>query len=364
MKIALVGDALSTRALAPFADPTWEIWAAGNGYTHLKRATRYFELHGWADVASTIQLDQRFTTGAGIDTNFWGAPAALGCTHVYTGREVPDHFTKRADGTPTVEPFPFDLLLAEPLFFGYFTSTFAWLIAFAIIQHPDELALYGFDLSLAEYATQKGAIEFMLGQAMRSGINVTIAPRSFILRTPFLYALETAASRRQRSVILDERYILEKELANRQTIMDQAFYARNALVNRVDEHRMLCATCTPTAPCERKTALFAQFSSAVRNEVEANTGVGQIKARMDENTFYARAFLLDDPGWPSPDCDKEDVGLPKLSEFRLDTEYHGPGHTFPLPKEVNANLRADGGLDFEIQDGPSITEVLVASDGA
>lgn len=361
MKIAVVGDAISTRHLAPFADPSWEIWGAGNGYAHLKRATRYFELHGWSDVAATVKADKTVRTDGGLDTNFWNAPLQLGCSHVYTGREIPDKFGKRGDGSPHVEQFPFDRMLS--LYPPYFTSTFSWLLAFAITLEPEEIAFYGFDLSIDEYVSQKAAIEFFTGIAWGRGVKISIAPRSMLLRTPFLYALETAANRRSRSILMDQRYVIEKELERRKLEIDHAFYARLGAVNRVDEHKAVCTVCKPGAPCERFGLIRADFGTAVAKEAQADIDFGQIRARLDENTYYLHHLVIDDAF--GPDQVKEDKALPVLARPPID-KYEGLEHIFPLPKELAANVRSDGSVDYEIKDGPSITEVtglLVAKDG-
>ena len=45
-KIALIGSA-PTVDLAPWYDPSWEIWAHATVYPYCKRVDRYFDLHPW-----------------------------------------------------------------------------------------------------------------------------------------------------------------------------------------------------------------------------------------------------------------------------------------------------------------------------
>ena len=50
MKIALVGSAPSSVRLAPFDDPSWDIWGCSPGAYPVfaqKRVDMFFELHRW-----------------------------------------------------------------------------------------------------------------------------------------------------------------------------------------------------------------------------------------------------------------------------------------------------------------------------
>jgi hypothetical protein len=48
LKIALIGSAPSSIRLAPYADPTWQIWGCSPGaYPQVPRSNAWFELHRW-----------------------------------------------------------------------------------------------------------------------------------------------------------------------------------------------------------------------------------------------------------------------------------------------------------------------------
>src|SRR3546814_6742095 len=56
-KIALLGSAESTKDLAPFDDPSWEIWGLAWRYQDHPRMTRCFEIHRedmWGAYANSL----------------------------------------------------------------------------------------------------------------------------------------------------------------------------------------------------------------------------------------------------------------------------------------------------------------------
>src|SRR5256885_13115142 len=153
MKIAITGDALASRHLAPFDDPAWTIWGSGNGYAHLPRADAFFEIHTWANIQRDDDVAKLFDV-----------PRALGVRRFVAPAEVCEQFAKipRDRRLIDAEPFPFTKILAwAPR--RYFTSTIAWQIAYALISEPalEELGLWGVDMEVGrEYAYQKACAEF------------------------------------------------------------------------------------------------------------------------------------------------------------------------------------------------------------
>lgn len=69
---------------------------------------------------------------------------------------------------------------------GYFTSTIAYMIAYAIMQKVDRLRLYGFELwsgsDANEYTKQAPCVEFWLAFAMGRGIKVEIPYQIMLTR--------------------------------------------------------------------------------------------------------------------------------------------------------------------------------------
>lgn len=336
MKIAIVGDSLSSRALAPYGDPSWEIWGVGNGYLHLKRATRYFELHRMADVLRTIRVK-----------DWYPQPAKLGALHVLTHPDIPDEFARRADGGPSVSHFPFEQLIDEHG--RYFTSSFAWLVAY-VLTFPDvsELAVYGADMSLGEYATQKACFEHYLGIAKGRGIKVTVPAASLSLRAPFLYALETEAARRARSVLGDQRAVLDKEIEKHLANLTGSQNARVQIQARMGEHSISC-DCAKAIPCTRLALLRDELQKALTDEIDSSKSVGQFRARYQENLYYSKMLLIPDPD----DIDRaaEDAELPKWAEPI--TIVPDPG-LMAEPGELKMVPRLDGQMDIRFPEVAAI----------
>lgn len=169
LKIALIGTAPSSRMLAPFGDPSWKIWACSPGNQNtLPRADAWFELHGnllWPECASYgepyIEWLKRLTIPV----------------YMQDQRFVPNALT-----------FPKEEMVKE---FGrdFFTSSFAWMMAFAISQGAKEIGLYGIDMaSRDEYILQRPGFYFFRHMAQQRGIKVTAPNESDIMQPPGLYA--------------------------------------------------------------------------------------------------------------------------------------------------------------------------------
>jgi hypothetical protein len=170
MKVALLGTAPSSRMLAPFSNDEWEIWACSpdNAHGRLPRVTRWFEIHG----------DLGWPESAG-----WGAPAYIEWLNM---QEFPIYAQDQSYILDAIT-FPKDDLVRKftPYFF---TSTFAWMMAFAIDSKVKEILLYGIDMMLEdEYAEQRPAMHHFIALAAANGIKVGAPDESPILAAPPLY---------------------------------------------------------------------------------------------------------------------------------------------------------------------------------
>jgi len=193
--VSLVGFAATSRHLAPFDSRTSEIWSCNESYNanFMKnskgefRADRWFQMHQQEDWSrSGNPNDSRHAEWLALKHNF-----------PIVAQE------KWGDVMPNAEAFPLDEI--DELIFsnvtvidgdgkkfkwldrykhGYYTSSFAWMISYAIWQDKwDALDIYGFNMGTqSEYMYQKPGGEFWVGQAMAKGINVGIAENSPILR--------------------------------------------------------------------------------------------------------------------------------------------------------------------------------------
>jgi hypothetical protein len=71
----------------------------------------------------------------------------------------------------------------------FFTSTIAYMLAFAITLKPEKIGLWGIDMSAAEelYTHQRPACHYFIREAQKAGIEVIAAPQSDVMNPPPLY---------------------------------------------------------------------------------------------------------------------------------------------------------------------------------
>lgn len=168
LKIALIGTAPSSRMLAPFNDPTWTIWGCSPGNMNvLPRVDAWFEIHGnlhWPEY------------------KHYGEPYIAWLKELKVPVYMQNQFY-----VPNALTFPREELIKE---FGpyFFTSSFAWMMAFAMFKGAKEIALYGIDMaSHDEYIVQRqGAYHFFTEGAKR-GVKIWAPYESDIMQAPGLY---------------------------------------------------------------------------------------------------------------------------------------------------------------------------------
>lgn len=85
------------------------------------------------------------------------------------------------------KPFPF--AEAEKLMgVTYFTSSFSYMLAMAIMEGATEIGIWGVDLVHGEeYEEQRPCAEYLLGIARAKGIKITIPQQSALLKSPWVY---------------------------------------------------------------------------------------------------------------------------------------------------------------------------------
>jgi hypothetical protein len=167
-RVAIIGTAPSSRMLAPFNDPTWKIWGCSPGNKDvLPRADAWFEVHGnllWPECES------------------YGRPYIA-----WLNQQKFPVFMQDQSVVPAAIPFPKDQLVQE---FGpfFFTSSFAWMGAFAILLGAKEVAMYGIDMaSREEYIQQRAGGQYLIVEGARRGVKVWAPYESDIMQPPGLY---------------------------------------------------------------------------------------------------------------------------------------------------------------------------------
>jgi hypothetical protein len=72
----------------------------------------------------------------------------------------------------------------------FFTSTIAWMMADAIVEGYEKIALYGIDMAAtSEYHDQRMGIQYLAMVAGNMGIEVGVPPESDVLRAAPLYGV-------------------------------------------------------------------------------------------------------------------------------------------------------------------------------
>lgn len=238
-KLALVGYASSTRDLAPFTDPTYDILGLNQLYRFIPRADLWTDIHDYYDEENV----------EGTDHEGWLRECG-----------IPVLMNKTRPNIPTSFRYPIERVIEEGC--DYFTSTVAFLIAWGIVQGYKEIALYGIDLIVGtEYEFQRQCAEFWLGVAHGRGITVRIPPQSALLKHSHRYGYErepnvglltfSELEARQKALTSDRDQHLDKmkaidgalhEVANRETWIDDPDGRLKWLREQRDQTMIQCAT--------------------------------------------------------------------------------------------------------------------------
>lgn len=168
LQIAVCGSAPSSRLLAPFRDDSWEIWACSPQNYDFPRVDAWFELHS---------LDRKFVPANQVYRNV-----------IQAHRRV--YITEPDGRLPHGIVLDMDPLLKKhgPYFF---TSSLAWMMAFAIEQKPDTIGIWGVDMSAAEeYGYQRAGMHYFMHVADKAGIKVVLPPQCDLAQSPPLYGVK------------------------------------------------------------------------------------------------------------------------------------------------------------------------------
>ena len=222
-KIAICGFAASSRMLAPFDDSSWYIAGLNQLYRHIPRADLWWDIH------------ENFASDNVEGTDHPGYLAECG---------MPVFMTKTEPNIPTSVRYPLERVIERVVGCDYFTSTVAFMVAWAIMAIDEqvdaevealriraegngdpegraaaadagslllnpgkfrrwlgecyakrEIGIFGIDLIVGtEYDWQKACVEYLLGVANARGITVRIPPQSALLKQRWRYGYETEPS--------------------------------------------------------------------------------------------------------------------------------------------------------------------------
>lgn len=166
-KIVILGTAPSSINLAPFGGD-WKIWSCSPGTYHVPRIDKFFELHRWEP----------------------GQPwFSEGYCDFLKSFEGPVMMSAPVPEVKNCTLLPYAELVAK---YGpyFFTSSIAWMMAMAIEEGADKIALYGVDMgSTEEYKDQRLGCQYFAVLAKSLGIEVGVPPESDLLRPAPLYGV-------------------------------------------------------------------------------------------------------------------------------------------------------------------------------
>ena len=202
-RIALVGCAKTWRD-APWDDPGWMIWAHCSmqpllSEDQIARVSCWFDLHH-VTVWRAGKVWYRPTREAKTYVDWLGLRSApvvmqqhypiVPTSVTYPLREIVETFG--------IVPTEWKLTPEDDQWWtfvrdrGEFSSTFAYMVAYALYEGVDELAVYGVDFAGndPEYQHQRPGAKYWIGMARGLNVPVTIAAGSWLEAQPWLYGYE------------------------------------------------------------------------------------------------------------------------------------------------------------------------------
>lgn len=238
-KVAIVGKAPSSFHIAPWKDPSWEVWVL-NDTAYRNQCPRYdrlFEIH-------PIEWSKQ----PGYDDYYpWLCRQDSSCPPVYVRQptpEIPNHVVYPKDAVmDAVIPHGMTTSWCR----GYYTNSVSWMIALAIYEQVDKIGLWGVDMAQAnigsrhEYAHQRPSCELFIGIAIGRGIPVHIPRESDLLKTLALYGFEgdviDAYGAKMNTRVAELRQRIADEEAKKKSAHENLLFLQGALEDTVDYHQ-------------------------------------------------------------------------------------------------------------------------------
>ncbi len=178
-RVAIIGFGES-RKQCPFEDGV-DIWGLNDGYEDLPRYDRWFDIHDFdsSDPNSIKTFQSKVTKVQKLEA--------------YKNMECPIYCQQAWAEIPNSVEYPLKEIQDKWCGGkkGYFTNQVSYMIALALHEDYDEIALYGVDMVIdTEYAIQRPSVEYWLGIAAGMGKRVLIPTRSTLLKTKYIYGFE------------------------------------------------------------------------------------------------------------------------------------------------------------------------------
>ncbi len=165
-----------------------DIYIVGGGPTHgtcrydreswgVNRVIRFPEF--WRDGNKLFFFDDMATFDPNVMTvaDLWNAKGIV--EYLTTPKNV--EYLKKYDIPASVYPLG---EIADKFRSNYFANTVCYMVAYAMYEKVNNIGLYGVDhINFREYIIARAGLEYWLGRAQQSGIDLEIAGGSAILNT-------------------------------------------------------------------------------------------------------------------------------------------------------------------------------------
>ena len=168
MKVAIVCGSPTSEMLAPFDDKGWEIWVLGNRFDRYqnKRVTKIFEIHDDLTQHGDVKQYAQWLVDHKI-------PMIVGEKFPIKDKHVKEFCFKGA---------------RELIGQDYLTSSSAYMMAQAIMEGAEHIAVYGVDMAADdhEYFWQRPCMEGWIQFARGRGIKITIPEVASIAKCNYI----------------------------------------------------------------------------------------------------------------------------------------------------------------------------------
>jgi hypothetical protein len=178
-RIALLGSAPSSIRFAPFDDQSWFIAGCSPAlYPQARRLDAWYELH---------RMEEPVIGKAELQVP-WFSPEYV---QWLKQLPIPIYMAEATAAYPASRAYPIREMIAK---WGPYiwTSSLAYMFVMAL-EDPEveEIGMWGVDMAATEeYKTQRPALQFLVVEAMKRGIKITIPPESDLLQPCPLYGID------------------------------------------------------------------------------------------------------------------------------------------------------------------------------
>lgn len=199
MKIAILGTAPLSIQRAPYDDKEWKVWVCSAGNMgKIPRVDAWFELHAIVDLL-------------GKENQAW-VPQYFGWLKT---QSFPVYMQEPNDLLPQSVVFPWKVLVEK---FGrnWFTSSVAWMFAYALHLGATDIGLFGVDMAAdyEHYTHQRAALQRFFEIAQERGVRVHVPFESCLGAPPALYGYAEATNMGRRLVVMEQG--LQEQITNLQ----------------------------------------------------------------------------------------------------------------------------------------------------